>query len=337
MGIYDSAAHIYFMAGFSPLPAIGKLLAVKEASGHHPIAAIDRIEKWTRTHGPFNIALRLPQNVIGLDIDSYKGDLEKLAKLEDKLGPLPKTWNSDSRGGNGGKLLFRIPNRNSKWISNIDGITIVQHTHRYIMAYPSINKESNSRYRWYFGLGGELMEDVIPSIEDLAELPEKWIEALLKSEEIPVRSAVVGIDNNDLDVFNTDDPCEYMNWVIDECATRLIASYDGGLHDTGISVLGVLARVASEGHSGMQVAWSKLTHIFCAGGRARDLAAEWESMWDFVAAQIDVSKISELDPCQTTLNFVVTNKMEQDIRQLFNSGFTTRQVNRILFRKKGDK
>jgi hypothetical protein len=319
MNPYETAALPYFEGGFSPLPALGKLVVVKQASGRHPMAPKERVEKWTRSHSPFNIALRLPKNVLALDIDAYKGDIEKLEKLERELGKLPETWNSDSRGGDGGKILFRIPDDYShdKWESNISGITVVQHTHRYVMALPSYNKESDSRYKWYKGLGGSLVPDYqIPTVDDLTELPYQWAAALWKTVDLMYHENS-GISNDELeDYFNNNDPCTYMQVLTEMCCERIQDNYDSNVHDTGLSMVGMLVKAASDGHSGIVQAMDRLAETFLAAPRRRDLGTEWNNILSFVLANVETDCVSEVDSCILNLNLNI-QKMQAQIHMRF--------------------
>jgi len=334
MNPYGISAIPYFDAGFSPLPALGKLLVVKGASGRHPMASRQQIEKWSKTHGPFNVALRLPKNVLALDVDTYKGDLDRLAKLEAELGKLPTTWNSDSRGGQGGKLLYRIPDElaSERWQSNISGITIVQHTHRYVMALPSRNKESNSRYQWYMGLNGPLVPDYqIPTVNDLTDIPEEWASVLKKTVD-PMYYETSGISNDDLDIFNTGEPCTYMKILTEMCAKRLVDCYGTGLHDTGLSIIGLLVLAACDGHAGIVDAMEIISDIFVNAPRSRDLGNEWNNLLAFVLANVDVDTISEVDSCDLKINMTSTskNEIEYEIALYLSVGMTPSQA----FRRK---
>ena len=288
-GPYEISALTYYEAGFSPIPAMGKLLVVKEASGRYPIVGREKIQKWTKTHGPFNVALRLPPDTVAFDIDSYKGDIKRLRELEESLGKLPPTWNSDSRGGDGGKIIYRIPKEFSsdKWLSSINGITIVQHTHRYVMAFPSYNKESDSRYLWYFGLGGLLIPDQqIPSVDELTELPKEWAIALRKQGNVIFNQTE--IYNVGLDDFNSDEPCHYMTTLTQMCKEEIVSSYDSGLHDAGYRLIGKIVRAAALGHPGITEALEELSLTFCSAPRSRDLGAEWNNMLPYILAQTEI-------------------------------------------------
>lgn len=333
MGPYGLAALTYFEAGFSPLPAMGKLLRVKGASGRHPEPSKEQIEKWTKTDGQFNIALRLPEDVIGLDIDEYKGDLARLEALENSLGKLPLTWNSDSRGGAGGKILFRVP-KGFRWQSNINGITIVQRTHRYVMACPSYNRESDTNYQWYYGLGGLIVPDYeIPAIVDLPLLPEPWIEVLRKPEVSYIYNHS-GISTEDLDVFADGDPCKYMDLVISMSEEKLLEAYDTNLHDTALSTIGFVVTAATDGHHGIQKAMAHLATVFCSAPRQRDLGAEWNNLLAFVLANVDIENVSEIDSCSLNITMEGKSKIEDEVALLLSAGLTLGQINRRLFKRR---
>lgn len=332
-GPYEISALTYYEAGFSPIPAMGKLLVVKRASGRYPILDLETIKRWARSYGPMNVALRLPQNVLALDVDAYKGDLQRLSELEKQLGTLPPTWNSDSRGGKGGKLLYKIPEglSSQKWLSNINGITIVQHTHRYVMAFPSYNKESDSRYLWYYGIGGNLIEgQQVPSVEDLTELPEKWAVALRKAEVVIFNQTEVY--NVGLEDFNDDSPCQYMSVLTQMCNEEVISAYDSGLHDTGYRMIGRIVRAASIGHAGITEALEELSHTFCSAPRTRDLGAEWNNMLPYILAQTEIT--STKDICNLTL--VLTEQemrrridLDSEMGELLDVGFSDSQAVRM--------
>jgi len=306
-GPYGIGALTYYEAGFSPLPALGKLLKVSKASGRHPEPNKEQIERWSKSYGPFNIALRLPKDVIALDIDEYKDDLTKLKILEEKLGVLPETWNSDSRAGKGGKLLYRVP-PDIKWQSNINGITIVQRTHRYVMAFPSHNKESNSRYEWYRGLNGSLvLDNVIPSVDDLTFLPNEWIVELKKSDTVQAWSSTVGINNDDLDLFNDGEPCGYMELLTEFCLERLKNS--ASVHDTGSSIIALILTAATDGHAGVQYALDEISETFCMSNRARDLVTEWNNLLSWHLGQVEQEDISEVDSCSLTVRFTPSERV----------------------------
>lgn len=107
--------------GTIPLPASSKTpppSGYTGAAGHMPSGA--DVEEWRRhgfraggrTYPAGNLALRLPRDVIGLDVDHYgtKSGGDTLAGLITRWGPLPPTKRSTSRSdGISGIRLYRLP------------------------------------------------------------------------------------------------------------------------------------------------------------------------------------------------------------------------------------
>lgn len=130
-----------------------------------------------------NIGLRLPADVVGIDVDAY-GDRTGAATLieaEKRWGALPHTVRSTSRGdGVSGIRLYRKPadvelrDRIKFPEKNIGHIEIVQTHHRYVMCWPSVHPEGGT-YRW---LDEACAEVDLPVPRDLPELPAGWVEAL---------------------------------------------------------------------------------------------------------------------------------------------------------------
>ncbi len=144
---YSDAAPVYYENGWSPLPLPrGEKASPPEgttgASGRWP--TVDEVQLWATQHTNGNVGLRLPDTVLGIDVDDYdgKGGGSSLAELVAKYGPLPDTWVSSSRGyGTSGIRLFRIPAgvRFPGMLGN--GIDAIQHHHRYGDAHPRGNHE----------------------------------------------------------------------------------------------------------------------------------------------------------------------------------------------------
>lgn len=136
-----------------------------------------------------NIALRMPSNVIGIDVDQYvkKGQQKKghdrLLKLEERLGKLPMTWRSSRRGADNpsGIRFFRVP-EGQNWPGVVDiDIEVIQHKHRYAVVWPSVVPDGETglllAYRWY-GPDGQVTDEP-PGVEDLPDLPQEWVAFLL--------------------------------------------------------------------------------------------------------------------------------------------------------------
>jgi hypothetical protein len=128
--------------------------------------------------GARNIALRMPTNVIGVDVDHYAGKSggDTLSELVEKHGPLPPTFLSTSReDGISGIRLYRIP-VGTVLPTKMPGIDFIQHHHRYAVVSPSIHPEGR-QYRWIDERTGE-NTDTAPSLSDIPELPERWLKGL---------------------------------------------------------------------------------------------------------------------------------------------------------------
>jgi hypothetical protein len=106
----------------------------------------EQLARWaTNGWGEYEIALRMPRVVLGLDIDDYvKGGKTKtgaatLAECEAKWGPLPPTWCSTARGTDDGPgpshiRVYRVPP--GRYVQNLPSIEIIQHRHRYMLVEP---------------------------------------------------------------------------------------------------------------------------------------------------------------------------------------------------------
>ena len=135
-------------------------------------------------HADGNVAIRLPPNGCGIDVDNYdsKEGAATLTHAESLWGTVPPTFYSTSRDDGSRIMLYRIP-VGVELQSVIEfrdlglsGLEICQFHHRYVMCWPSINPKTKRIYRWYAPDGDEL--DGPPAYEELPELPREWIDAL---------------------------------------------------------------------------------------------------------------------------------------------------------------
>lgn len=164
-----------------------------------------QIDQWVRQQPGGNLCLRMPGDVIGIDVDDYEyeyhaRDPETKAKLylpdgapdmrpgvktgnitlgglEDELGPLPATWRSSSRGdGPSGIRFYRVPS-GLLWGDFGEHLEAIWWGHRYAVVWPSVNPDSNMRYLWIDETEGEDAEWGCPppKVTDLPDLPESWV------------------------------------------------------------------------------------------------------------------------------------------------------------------
>lgn len=146
----------------------------------------EQVEQWITTLGDASVGLRLPDDVVVIDVDSYEGKDgdETLALQETRYGLLPATWTSTSRGpsSTARKRFYRVPRYTASygWREPGAGLELLHHGHRWARVWPSINHRTGEVERWYRPDGE--VSDVPPSVGELALLPDEWIEALWSGE-----------------------------------------------------------------------------------------------------------------------------------------------------------
>jgi hypothetical protein len=200
--------------GVLPLPRNAKAPLPKGFSGRAGAYPDDeQVQRWMRERPTGNIALRMPGDVLGIDVDAYDytypvldeqknpiagtdgapltavgtktGDLTLYA-LEAELGPLPPTWRSSSRGdGPSGIRFFRVP-PGLLWGDLGEHLEGIWWGHRYAVVYPSINPDSGLRYQWIDETADEPVWGVDPpKVTDLTELPEAWTARFGRAADAP--------------------------------------------------------------------------------------------------------------------------------------------------------
>jgi hypothetical protein len=178
---YGDVADDYRAAGWTPLPLpTGKKDPPPNGwtGADAPEPSRADIEDWKQGHSGGNVGLRMPDGVIGIDIDAYDGKMghESFRLLVGQLGPLPRTWRSTSRTGPSGIGFFRVP-EGKRWKGAIGrDIEIIQRRHRYAVAWPSVHP-SGRTYQWYQP-GGTEPSSRLPDVSELPMLPNAWVTAL---------------------------------------------------------------------------------------------------------------------------------------------------------------
>lgn len=169
----------YLAAGWNPfpLPLGAKYPPPTGVTGRGapPVTASD-IDAWAEDYpAPHNVGIRVPRNVVGIDVDAYDGKCgaKTLAALESLWSPLPVAPMSSARGdGVSGIRFFRIPDEYDP--SHLErailavggtGVEVIRHDHRYAVVSPSVHP-SGASYCWDTGS--------IPAIDDLPMLPREW-------------------------------------------------------------------------------------------------------------------------------------------------------------------
>jgi len=123
------------------------------------------------------LALRLPGDVVGVDVDAYHDGLAGLAELEAKYGALaPTVMAHNERGDGSGIRLYRVPIGTTLHTDPAQGIDMIQWFHRYVLAAPSLHPEGRL-YAWHDQADDDAVEwPCEPG--DLPELPWGWITGL---------------------------------------------------------------------------------------------------------------------------------------------------------------
>lgn len=168
--------------GILPLPFKNKTWPPTGYTGHSGIDTSFADCLTFLDDGQQNICLRMPADIVGIDVDHYneKTGGNTLAELVEKFGALPPTIMSTSRDdGISGIRLYRIP-EGASLPSKLDGIEFVQRHHRYAVVWPSVHPEGRT-YQWINERTGK--PTGIPNTKDLPELPARWIQGLVIHEK----------------------------------------------------------------------------------------------------------------------------------------------------------
>jgi catechol 2,3-dioxygenase-like lactoylglutathione lyase family enzyme len=115
--IYKQNAFNYRERGWAcvlPLPPGQKFPPPNGRSGYDGVEPDDaQIEQWRAEKPDGNIALVMPDTVVGIDVDAHDGKRgeETFKAAQARFGPLPATWTSTARGvaSPSRHYFFRVP------------------------------------------------------------------------------------------------------------------------------------------------------------------------------------------------------------------------------------
>jgi hypothetical protein len=256
---YADASTAYWNAGWRgvlPLPFRRKKTPPGGTTGYDGTdPSYADIVTWAGDGGQ-NICLRMPEGVIGIDVDDYDGKVggQTLVDLVDRFGALPPTWMSTNRDdGISGIRLFRVP-PGTKVLDEIEGggIEFIQRHHRYLVCWPSLHPEGRE-YVWINEMTGETGSGV-PTLADIPDLPQRWIDGLRDETE---RSVKAILDSGQaiaiLAGFKAGDPCEH---VIAHAAKAAVEG--GSRHD---AYNGAVLAVARDGRNGCPGAMAQIVSL----------------------------------------------------------------------------
>lgn len=303
---YGAASDKYLSHGWKtplPLPYGHKYPPPENSTGNYPNADDVQLQRWADERADDNIGLRMPRftceedgkeyEVVGIDVDQYddKSGWDTIQALEKRIGDLPDTFKSSSRGESNpsGIYYYRVP-AGRKWAGQVGhGVEFIQRSHRYAVVWPSVVTDKKTgrkrQYAWYSvddGIATDL-DDEIPGVWDIPDLPIAWQEKLAKGAATD--REVVEADPELADMRGVrewmkknfpgydQDMSETMADASDP--ETLAAEAKGGAHEMLVSRSHHVIMLAVEGHYGCQAALESVTNAFydevlgAAGGDAR--------------------------------------------------------------------
>lgn len=332
---YAEAAALYYEKGWTgtlPVP-YGRKAPVPVGrtgnDGAYPSRA--DVQAWTEDRGGDNIVLRMPANVIGVDLDAYddKQGAQTFAELEAELGKLPPTVRVTSRDdGVSGIRFYTVP-EGLRWPGILGpGIETVRREHRYAVAWPSKHPNGGT-YRWLDHDGAEF--DGVPSVSDLPALPSAWVQHFTHGElastaekaDLSTSQARAWLAAHD----GTGEPCTRVTGAV----TDALACFgEGSRHDWALKWSGIIVGAAAEGHHGAGAALDQLSTPFVdalALDRATraDAEAEW---WRAVDGAVSIAAGRDTEP-ESCLTHKLTTAELLDGKQACGSQASAPSANSV--------
>ncbi len=187
---YGEAAEQYWRAGWAnPIPVQGKWPPPTGYTGYEGrTVSWPDLQAWRE--GPeaaYNIALRLPGDVVGIDVDAHDGKpgYISLGNAERDLGTLPDSPMSTARGrdSQSGIRFYRVPSgvdlrgAEKRFRARYgEGVDIIRRDHRYAVVWPSVHPQTGTMYQWHAWYSAGPVD--IPRPTHLPALPAEWVEFL---------------------------------------------------------------------------------------------------------------------------------------------------------------
>lgn len=261
------------------------------------------VHAWTEDHPTSNVALVLPDGVIGIDVDAYVGKhgAVTVAAAEVEWGALPPTVRSTARddGVSGIRMFCVPPGRRLQGQLAMDGrsdVEIVQRHHRYVVAYPSVHP-TGAMYRWLDADGNEVG---IPRVDDLPMLPDRWVNELTAASVTVAAGVTVDVAEALRAV-----PGGVMDQVVAARLDRAMAdlrSGAGSRHDTTTRHAMAMLRFAEQGHPGVRNALTALSSAFVDAVTADGSRSEASALAEF-GRMLTNERGHALIAASPTLNF----------------------------------
>jgi hypothetical protein len=255
----------------------------REHCGVYP--SLEQMQAWAAAPRWFSdIALRLPDDVVGIDCDAYGGKHgdQTMAEAVERWGGLPDTWLSTSRSPGeandwpSGIYWFKVP-PGLVWPGKLPGgdVEIISHGYRYAVVWPSVHPSGNTYVWWDPDDDSDSPASRVPSPDDFPELPETWIAGLTQGKRHDYQPP-----DEAREWLTAGEPCQ--------AVTRVLDGFDGGSRHTAMLQGQVrLLRLGEQGHRGVAAALDTLEALFIdsvTGSRRGEV--EWQRALDTAPAQI---------------------------------------------------
>jgi Bifunctional DNA primase/polymerase, N-terminal len=269
---YAAGYRIYRDLGWrGPIPVhpTDKGRVPKGFTGHDGVDVTPENMEWFAKSKPgHNIGLRLPADIIGIDVDAYddKTGAQTLAEAKRRWGALPPTYCSTSRGdGISGIRLYRVPEGTVlKGVIEfpklgIGDIQIVQRHHRHVQCWPSVHHKTGQTYRWIDELDGSVT-DTPPAPTDIPALPARWVEGLRSkagSNETALDGAQVPVD-----VATVLTEGQMSQRVTARLTQAINDCYGPSRYDHTLKSVLALLRFGKQGDTGVQPALATLRTVY---------------------------------------------------------------------------
>ncbi|SOD72742.1 P4 family phage/plasmid primase-like protien [Jatrophihabitans sp. GAS493] len=309
----------YHQAGWPivPVPPETKTPPPRGFTGADGVdAEPEQLVRWATSHATSSVAIRMPEGVIGIDVDDYiKGDVVKhgagtLGEHITLWGDLPPTWSSTARGPGLSRIYFyRVPAQRYATVLGPD-VEIIQRHHRYAVVWPSVHvgvpKDLGGNplvgtYTWYDPQGQPCEP---PKTIELPELPQAWVAGLAEGAAPASASSASRDEGEQMWSAITSDErpaCAHMASALLDAYRLIEASTSGTRHDAADDRAWNLVQIAADGHPGLGVAFDELTALWEQVTAGEDRGEEWLRLF-ITAARKAVTRVGrptpvDRDPC----------------------------------------
>ncbi|MGR7025683.1 AAA family ATPase [Geodermatophilus sp. URMC 62] len=256
----------------------------------------------------YNIAVVMPPNVVGMDVDvrdGKRGDLV-MAEATERLGDLPPTYSITARGADSISRIYLYRRDRTDRLRGFlggpaDGVEIIQRTHRYIVGPGSVHPDGGT-YTVYDPSGQPI--EGLPAVEDLALFPDAWEEDLaptnVRATSDEVATFTAGLVGGDHD--------EDTQGLLDEFDRRLNDedgwgrfTDSGSSQDAMLRITMDLAIAGACGVPGVAAALAAAEDIFVTyrvsrGDSLRDAAGAWRRALAGAIGYVRENGIVPLEP-----------------------------------------